>query len=124
MLARSQFGQPARDEKQRRAFGGYFGTLFMMLVGALFLSLNMAPTEEIIQIAYTMTPWHGLALVGADVATMHAFVYGHGVAATASAPWYSDFLRFTLVGYLLALAISLYTLWTFGRTEPPVPGRC
>jgi hypothetical protein len=35
-----------------------------MLVGALFLSLNTAPTEEMIEIAYTMTTWHGLGVNG------------------------------------------------------------
>ena len=59
ILARSQFASQRREEKQE-AFEGYFGTLFMMLVGALFLSLNTAPTEEMIEIAYTMTTWHGL----------------------------------------------------------------
>ena len=90
--------------------------LFMMLVGGLFLSLNTAPTEEMVEIAYTMTAWHGLGLVALTIATMHAFVYGHGVEGSGRSGA-GDFLRFTLVGYVLALAISLYTLWTFGRTD-------
>jgi putative integral membrane protein (TIGR02587 family) len=112
LLARSQFGGRSRE-----AFAGYGGTVFMMLVGALFLGLNVAPTEEMVQIAWTMTPWHALALVALTVATMHAFVYGHGADDDAEAPWWSLLLRFTLVGYALALAISLYALWTFGRIE-------
>ena len=88
----------------------------MMLVGALFLGLNVAPTEEMVQIAWTMTPWHALGLVALTVATMHAFVYGHG-AGDGDAPWWSLMLRFTLVGYALALAMSLYALWTFGRID-------
>ena len=117
ILARSQFASQRREEKQE-AFEGYFGTLFMMLVGALFLSLNTAPTEEMIEIAYTMTTWHGLGLVALTVAVMHAFVYGRGVGDDAdAAPWWSNFLRYTLVGYVMALAISLFALWVFGRTE-------
>ena len=43
---------------------------------------------------------------------------GRGVADDAdTAPWWSNFLRFTLVGYVMALAISLFALWIFGRTE-------
>ncbi|HVH03474.1 MAG TPA: TIGR02587 family membrane protein [Amaricoccus sp.] len=114
LLARSQFGSQPREE--REAFSGYFGTLFMMLVGALFLGLNVAPTEEMVQIAWTMTPWHALGLVALTVATMHAFVYGHGTG-DGQGPWWSLLLRFTLVGYALALAISLYVLWTFGRVD-------
>ena len=30
-------------------------------------------------------------------------------------------MRFTLVGYVLALAVSLYVLWTFGRTDGAAP---
>ena len=111
LLARSQFGG-----RPREAFAGYGGTLFMMLVGALFLGLNVAPTEEMVQIAWTMTPWHALGLVALTVATMHGFVYGHGVD-DGDAPWWSLMLRFTLVGYALALAMSLYALWTFGRID-------
>jgi len=115
LLARSQFGGD-RPREERDAFSGYGGTLFMMLVGALFLSLNIAPTEEAVQVAYTMTEWHALGLVLLTVAAMHAFVYGHG-AGDDDGPWWSLMLRFTLVGYALALATSLYVLWTFGRTD-------
>jgi putative integral membrane protein (TIGR02587 family) len=111
LLARSQFGGHPRE-----AFSGYGGTLFMMLVGALFLGLNVAPTEEMVQIAWMMTPWHAIGLALLTIATMHAFVYGHGTEEEAT-PWWSLMLRFTLVGYVLAMAISLYALWTFGRVD-------
>jgi putative integral membrane protein (TIGR02587 family) len=115
LLARSQFGGD-RPPEEREAFRGYLGTLFMMLVGALFLSLNIAPTEEAVQVAYLMTPWHALGLLLLTVATMHAFVYGHG-AGNDDGPWWSLMLRFTLVGYGVAMATSLYVLWTFGRID-------
>jgi len=116
ILARSQFASQRRDEKQE-AFAGYPGALFMMLVGALFLSLNIAPTEEMIQIAYKMTAWHGLGLLVLTVAVMHGFVAGRGVEDGKPEPAWSNFLRFTVVGYGLAMIVSLYTLWTFGRTD-------
>lgn len=124
MLARSQFGAThvADDEDGARALGGYGGALFMMVVGSLFLSLNIAPTEEVIQIAYMMTPGHALAAMALTVAVMHAFVHGHGVSSEDAPPW-SDLLRFTLVGYVLALAICLFTLWTFGRIDGIGTGR-
>ena len=126
MLARSQFGAThvADDDEDdgARALGGYGGALFMMVVGSLFLSLNIAPTEEVIQIAYMMTPGHALAAVALTVAVMHAFVCGHGVSSEEAPPW-SDFLRFTLVGYVLALAICFFTLWTFGRIDGIGTGR-
>lgn len=125
MLARSQFGA-VRDEGEQdggRALDGYGGALFMMVVGSLFLCLNIAPTEEVIEIAYRMTPWHALAAVALTIAVMHAFVSGHGVSSRGDMPWWGDLLRFTLVGYVLALAICLFTLWTFGRIDGVGAGR-
>ena len=115
LLARSQFGGD-KPREEREAFSGYGGTLFMMLVGALFLGLNVAPTEEMVQIAWTMTAWHALGLMALTLATMHAFVYGHGTG-DEDAPWWRLLLRYTLVGYMLALVVSLYALWTFGRAD-------
>ena len=121
LLARSQFGGD-KPREEREAFSGYGGTLFMMLVGALFLSLNIAPTEEVIQIAYAMTPWHAIATVVLTLGVMHAFVHGHGVSSEAGSGW-GDFLRFTLVGYLLALIVCLVPLWLFGRIDGIGAGR-
>lgn len=118
ILARSQFASHRKDDDQEQeAFSGYPGALFMMLVGAIFLSLNTAPTEEMIQIAFKMTPWHGLGLIALTIAVMHGFVAGHGVEDGSGEPGWSKFLRFTLVAYVLGLVVSLYTLWTFGRVD-------
>jgi putative integral membrane protein (TIGR02587 family) len=116
LLARSQLrGDGADDE---RAFGGYFGTLFMMLVGGLFLSLNMAPTDEMRLVAFAMTPWHAIGLAVVSLGLTHAFVRAHGnrKGASRSSAW-SDFMRYSLPGYGLALAISLFVLWIFGRID-------
>jgi uncharacterized membrane protein len=61
--------------------------------------------------------------VALTVGVMHAFVFGHGVSAAGEARWWSDFLRFTLVGYLLALLVCLFTLWSFGRIDGIGVGR-
>jgi putative integral membrane protein (TIGR02587 family) len=120
LLGRSQFGGPQEDRGDGEALSGYGGTLFLMLVGALFLGLNVAPTDEMVLIAFTMTPWHSVGLVLMSVVLMHGFVFAvdfHGGHGSAEVPWWSNLLRFTLVGYVLALAVSLYVLWTFGRTD-------
>jgi putative integral membrane protein (TIGR02587 family) len=126
MLGRSQLSmsddddetEGAQDEKPGTAYGT---ELFMMAVGALFLSLNLAPTEEMIVLAYKMTPWHALALTAVSILLMHGFVYalafrgGHSVQTDGSR-WHA-FIRFTLPGYVVALAVSLYALWTFERLD-------
>lgn len=131
MLGRSQLGgQP--DDKNDKAGGddddpiheretGYAGELFLMAVGALFLNLNVAPTEEMILLSYKMTPWHALVIIAASLAVVHSFVYalsfrGSHDLAKGTPSWHA-FVRFTLPGYLIAGLISAYCLWSFHRTD-------
>ena len=117
LLARNQLRGGGGGDGPR-AFGGYFGTLFMMLVGALFLSFNMAPTEEMLLVAFAMTPCHGICLVVFSLGVTHLFVRVHGNrSGRSNVPAWSDFLLYSLPGYGLALAISLFTLWVFGRLD-------
>lgn len=141
LLGRSQLGgQAGKDEddgdgEKDQGEGGdavpdeistsYSRELFLMAVGALFLNLNVAPTEEIILIAYKMTPWHALVMIGVSIAIMHGFVYAVAFKGTheipEETPWWHAFFRFTLPGYLVALLISFYVLWTFGRLDDTAP---
>jgi putative integral membrane protein (TIGR02587 family) len=120
MLAVNQLGSQVGEEKKGRD-KGYFGELFLMVAGALFLSFNVAPTEEMVLIAYQMTPWHALALASVSLLLMHAFVFAVEFRGQEpipqETPQWSVFLRFTVVGYALALLVSLYILWSFGRTD-------
>lgn len=118
MLAQSQFGRTKQKKDRRRRYGD---VLFIMAVGALFLALNVAPTEEVILIAQKMSDWHAVALALISLLIMHAFVYSleftGEVPVPAGTPFWSVFLRFTMVGYAIALIISLYVLWIFGRAD-------
>jgi putative integral membrane protein (TIGR02587 family) len=118
LLARSQLGENAEKDKGEP---GYFAELGVMMVGALFLSLNIAPTEEMVLIAYDMTSWHSLALLLTSLVIMHGFVYASGFKGGTSRPsgkpWWDPVLRFTFVGYVLALSIAIYALWTFERLD-------
>jgi putative integral membrane protein (TIGR02587 family) len=120
MLSHSQFGATQRNEGKKRS-ARYGGGLFHMAVGALYLSSSLASTEEMVLISYKMTPGHILALLVFSLVLMHLFVY---VAVTHEAsglradviPLSGLFFRFAVVGYGIALLISLFLLWTFGRT--------
>lgn len=119
LLTQSEFSGGARRKELREET--YGSELFFMSAGAVFLSLNVAPTEEMILISYQMTPWHGLALALVSLTLMHAFVYsvefrGQSLVPEGTAAW-SVFLRYTIVGYAICLAISAYVLWTFGRYD-------
>lgn len=125
LLAQSQLGaapdddgSPASD-KRRDAQPRYAAELGLMAVGALFLGLNVAPTEEIQIIASRASDTHMALLVIFSVILMHAFVFavefrGHHAGA---GPGWSAFLRFSLPGYAVALVISAFLLWIFGRFD-------
>ena len=116
-LANKQLrGGAERNAPEDRA--GYLGQLFLMAAGALFFAFNVAPTEEMILIGFKMSAWHALALVAASLLALHALVFTVGFAGQESHEGHGRaFLHYTLAGYGLALVVSLYVLWTFGRLD-------
>jgi putative integral membrane protein (TIGR02587 family) len=124
VLANSQFsadrGAGDGAEETRQATG-YAAILFIMLAGAVFLAFNVAPTEEIVLLAVRMSATHAIVLVILTLCMMHAFVFAAGFRgspdALGHATGWSLFLRFTVVGYAVAVLVSAYVLWTFGRFE-------
>lgn len=105
------------DERKKRTT--YVGQLFLMLAGGVFLSMSVAPTEEMILIGFKMTYWHTAAVMAFSLAVMHAFIHaveysGHGNALSPHESEWSVFARYTIVGYALVLVTSYYILWTFG----------
>lgn len=121
MLARSQFGQRTTEDTEGRRLDCYRGEVFLAAVGALFMAFNVAPTEEVVLIAQTITGWHAVGIVVTSLVLMHAFVYSvnfRGETELASLrETASEFLRATVVIYVLTLVICLFVLWTFGRTD-------
>lgn len=119
-LARAQLGASPLEEDDIPE-PGYAGELFLMVVGALFLSVNIAPTEEVVLIAYKMTAWHEIALVVMTIALMHGFVYEFEFRGSHNpepgAGFVSIFFRYAVVGYVLVMLVNLYILWSFGRTD-------
>ncbi len=116
MLGRSQLGHGDGEEEKEAT---YPGELLMMAAGALFLSLNIAPTDEMMVLAYRMTVWHALVIAVLSITLMHGFVYAvsftGGHELSPETPWWHAFVRFTLPGYVVALSISIFTLWIFER---------
>ena len=127
MLARKQLsegngsaeGEESKEHAARSA--GYGGQLFLMMAGALFLAFNAAPTEEMILISFKMTAWHTLALIAASLLLLHTLVFAVGFAGQEQAPegygpW-RTFFAYTIPGYGIALLVSFYVLWAFGRAD-------
>lgn len=122
-LASKELAGGGDDEDDRAAEEDptYVADVFYMVVGALFLAFNMAPTEEMVLIAYQMAPWQPLVLALVSLGLMHAFVYAVEFRGQHSRPpgmsLAAAFVRYTVVGYAVALLVSLYVLWTFGRLD-------
>ena len=123
-LAREQLTGGRPDDAQPGDRGerepGYGGELFLMAVGALFLGLNVAPTEEPVLLSYMMGPWHEIGLVLASLVLMHGFVYAVEFPGQhrplEGATFAGVVVRYTVTGYVLVLLICWYLLWTFDRT--------
>ncbi len=122
IVARHQLNDTAPSEERRRreSRAGYAGQLFLMAGGAIFLSFNVAPTEEMVLIAFKMTPMRQILLICFSVLLLHGFVYTvgfRGQEPVGKAGNGRVFLSYTLAGYGIAVLVSLYVLWTFGRTD-------
>ncbi len=123
VLARGQMsgGGEAGDKDLKERKAGYAGQIFIMTAGAVFLAFNVAPTEEMILIAFKMTAVHALGLILLSIALLHAFVYALGFRGQEQMPegmgFVGGLVSYSIVGYGIALLVSLYVLWTFGRTD-------
>jgi putative integral membrane protein (TIGR02587 family) len=121
IVASKQLHARDRDTDEEEGRVNYAGELFLMAAGALFIAFNVAPTEEMVLIAYTMTPWHAVALALITIVMLHGFVYTVGFAGQEERPDYAGFLltflHFTIAGYGIALLVSLGVLWVFERTN-------
>jgi putative integral membrane protein (TIGR02587 family) len=121
VLARTEFGIAKAEQEEKGETARYFGEIFLMAAGGLFLAFNIAPTEEMILIAYTIAEAHALVIVAVSLLILHSFSYALGFRGQASVsagtrPWFL-FLRSTVVGYAVCLMMSAYVLWTFGRFD-------
>ncbi|WP_249522767.1 TIGR02587 family membrane protein [Modestobacter marinus] len=114
-FARSQLGAGGR----RTPTTTYGGELLLMAAGAVVFAANIAPTEEVVLLAAEIDPWHPVALVLLCLVLMHGFVYWVGFRGQESAAGgvLRSFLTLTVVGYVIALTVSAYLLWTFGRFD-------
>jgi len=114
--------QAEKEAEERKRGANYGGQLFLMVAGAVFLCMSVAPTEEMVLISFQMTDWHTILLALLSLLIMQGFIYavessGHENAISPGSPMWSIFLRYTIVGYAVVLLISFYILWTFGSID-------
>jgi uncharacterized membrane protein len=71
-----------------------------------------------ILIAYKAGPIHVLGLMAVSILLLHIIVFRAGFAGQEEADRPADaFFHFTLPGYAIALGVSLFALFVFGRID-------
>lgn len=116
LAARRQLSSDPDDGEEDQA--SYPGELFLMLAGAVYFAMNLAPTEEMRLIAYLTTPVGALGVLILSVVLLHVIVFEAGFAGEEDAETPTRaFLDFTLPGYALCLLASLAMLWVFGGAD-------
>lgn len=121
LLAQSQLGEESAGAPVRGGVQRWRSDVFIMAVGALFLSFNIAPTQEMALIALRIGSGQALLLMVISLALMHAFVYGVSFRGRPrpgerESGWML-FMRFTVVGYAVVLLLSAFMLWIFGTLD-------
>lgn len=121
LLAGKQFSSAREDIAPASSRGAYGEELFTMMVGALFLAFNIAPTDEVPIIAHQMDMGRTLLLVVLSLLLLHVTVYELGLPGQdlrkQGGGFVRTFLSFSVPGYAIGLLTSAYVLWTFGRLD-------
>ena len=113
-------GGPGDDE----AAAGFTGQLVIACCGAMFVALNVAPTEEIVVIATGTSPARLLVLALATMALGGAILYFAGFTGAqrlAASRTHMGVAIGTVVTYAMALGVSALVLWFFGRFDGQAP---
>jgi len=129
-LAATVLGQADEDrggpDGQDAAIGS-LGRLLVAGAGALYFALNIAPTDEVRQLAAGASPGQLLIAVFAGLAIGLAIVFyaefrgGRGGTPSGDGPLETP-LGETVAAYALGLLVSLVLLWAFGSTDGADPG--
>lgn len=129
-LAGSQLADPEDEGEEAADLGspvgaagkiGAYGRLLVAAGAALFLSLNIAPTEETMFLVVSMTWWLLILIVFASLLMSYAIVFyadfrGGRKSAVGDNPLDRP-LTETIVAYAVSLLVSALLVWAFGRTE-------
>jgi putative integral membrane protein (TIGR02587 family) len=118
----AQLGSRTEEDTQRSASReiGFSGQLIVAFCGAVLLAANMAPTEEILQLAAESPAWKLVAIAGLSMllgAFVLFFADFRGSSRGAVAHGVGGIARGTVITYATALAASAALLWIFGRFD-------
>ncbi len=110
-------GMKGREDKENLSLSGQ---MVLGLCGAVLFASNVAPTEEVLQIAVESTSWRllGLALLSLVLGGIILFYSDFtGSKPLRSGNGLGTVLSLSVISYAVALAASAFILWFFGRFE-------
>lgn len=105
----------------------FLGQLTLATCGAVLIAANIAPTDEIPDIARTVTPVQQLGLTAATLLVGALVLYAsdfHGARDHVRHRGRVDVLSGTVVNYLISLGAAATLLWFFGRFDDCGPSFC
>lgn len=105
------------DDDQPPPFGGQ---VIIALCGAVLVSAAIAPTEEVIQIAFESTPQRLITLAALSFGLCALVLYYsdfRGAKGSSGSAGWSSIFSGSCITYTCALAASAALLWYFGRYD-------
>lgn len=114
LLADKQFNDEEVGEDEEAMERGFVGKLFVMGTGAIFLALNIAPTEEVMLVAAKINPLQIAALAVISLVLLFT-VLTFADQDRAVGP--SRHAARAFAGYGVCLLLSAMVLWAFGRID-------
>lgn len=113
-------GGATLDDEEAGGVRHFGAQVVVSLCGAVLFAANLAPTEEIVQIAIEISAWRllGLALLSLALAALILY-YSEFAGADKHVRFdrHHDVLVGTVVTYAVALVASALILWFFGRFD-------
>ena len=127
-IGTSQLGSGGAADKQDKGVkrsstppeANFRNQLVLAVCGGVLFAANVAPTEEIVLIAHSISAWRliGLALLSIALSGLILFYSEfRGSKPFAAKTGTMHIISMTAVSYVVALLASLMILWFFGRLD-------
>lgn len=111
LLARGQFFG------EGRAPVSYGETMFWGGVGALYMALNLAPTQEMALLSQKISWAQAILLLVLSLVILQGFTCAAERLKHDAAPLWTRLFSYSIPAYGLSLVVSFYMLWSFSRTD-------
>jgi len=119
----SNEGSDDAPASERSTQHSNFADLGATAIGAAFIGLSIAPTDEVPMLASTMSPAWQLLIIAASLVTSYAIVFVAGFARQDERRSHQGLFQSpmveTVVTYLIALTVAAMLLWLFQRGTRP-----